>query len=82
MLAKVAIQAFKPASKLHKEAGGGGLLLFIQLNGSRIGCLVYHFDGKQKLLSGAAGATCEASACAWALSPSVDVVLVGGPGTV
>jgi Arm DNA-binding domain len=50
-LSDAACRAAKPGATLRKLSDGGGLQLWVQPNGSRLGRLAYRFQGKQKLLS-------------------------------
>jgi integrase len=51
MLNDTLIKSLKPAEKPKKYFDGGGMFLFVAVNGSKLWRMVYHFNKKEKLLS-------------------------------
>ena len=45
------IRSLKPEAKPKKYFDGGGLFLYVPINGSKLWRMAYRYDGKSKLLS-------------------------------
>lgn len=50
-LTDAAVRKAKPETKPYKKADGGGLYLFVQLNGAKYWRRKYRFGGKEKMLA-------------------------------